>query len=306
MPLGAALQRNDETVRTYSVSSLAELTQLAQRIDAGTWPGGLDRALSFDDVRTVVGQAVTPQTAVVLASDFRQDDGTGWQELLENLRASEISWWQLGDEANNANAYVQGTPTLPDFLPDRPGSWLVPIAGPVDQVSLAIDDGPALPVQHQRSGDGILIDLPALSAGSHTLHLTLQDAGLTYDNMLSWPVVVRDRVPVRLISEQQSAWTAAVLADQQRLDAERWQVVDLGLRAWPEQGAIVLARNVPEYDEKLQDWLEQGGVLWVDSDAVAGAQWESYFTQDLEPGNGGALDQQIPAQVSPVVLPSTP
>ena len=149
----------------------------------------------------------------------------------------------------------------------------------------------------QTNADGLLIDMPGLPLGQHDLTFTLHDQHLLYDNTFHWSVTVRDRVPVRVIGDRITSWSAAVLADQQRLEAEQWQVSDLSLRSWPEQGAMVLTQSVPEYREGLHDWLQQGGVVWISQNVAATADWASWFHADfsLPAALGGALRPASPA-----------
>ena len=107
-------------------------------------------------------------------------------------------------------------------------------------------------------------------------------------------MTVRDRVPVRVIADRITSWSAAVLADQQRLEAEQWQVSDLSLRSW--LNSAMVPRNLSLNIAKVYSWLQQAGSFGL-ARTLRRRLTASWFHADfsLPAALGGALRPASPA-----------
>ena len=149
LPLGQQVQhgdhndQNNQPISVFTASSRDELVNLAQRIDSGTWPGGLDSLLSLQAVRDAVSewinQSPNSQHIILLGSDWQQDSGEAWQEFLGSISAlndNDIRWWhwrhsghsQSGTQSANIhhNSFITGAPQYADLIPDQATTWVLP------------------------------------------------------------------------------------------------------------------------------------------------------------------------------------
>lgn len=257
-----ALVTVDERVQLRDLGDADTVLTTADSLTTTPLPGGLARAATGQALDHLL-EACTPDSDVVLVSDFRQDTGDELVAVLET-RVRSVTRWRVGRDG--ANALVTRVLGTDDLIPGMPGTLALELAGPAKRAELAVDGGMPLPVELLRSGDRARIGLPPLEAGEHLLRLHLSDTGLSYDDLLELPVLVRPTVEAVVIAARSSRLQAALEADSGRVELSRLDPTALSIPL-PSAG-IVFARSALRSAETLAPWVERGGVLWVGAAAL--------------------------------------
>ena len=256
-----ALVTVDARVQVRATGTPEEIRTSAASLTATPVPGGLD-AISDGDAFDLLMEACTEDSDVILVSDFRQDDGQRLSERLAS-RVRQVTRWRVGTDSSNA--HVTAVTGSDDLVPGLPGSVGIELTGASEQAELAIGEGLPVPVTLQRSGDSARVALPPLDPGQHLLRLQLQDPGLSYDNLLELPILVRPSVPAQVREANPSRLEAALKADS-RIEEDRIHPSEIGV-ALPKQG-LVVARGAVRGTERLAEWVAAGGVLWTSLDEL--------------------------------------
>ena len=246
-------------VQQFSAGSPADLRSALGRLDVSDLPGGLEYAAEgalADQLSTLVGTAAD----VVLISDFQQDDGSRMAALLKP-HARSLARLYVGD--HSPNALVEGIAAMGDLRPDQPNELMLRVTGQASGAAIAADDGPFLPLAGASVTGGLLrIATPPLMVGDHRLRIRIDDAGLTYDNLLELPVNVRAAITVLSIGEHPDYLSASLNADATAFAYKRVAAPQLSGEPLPPHGLIALRERVAD-GKKLADWVTSGGVLWA-------------------------------------------
>jgi len=255
-----------DDVQQFGAGSPADLRDALGRLDVTELPGGLDRAAEGElagQLTTLVGSAAD----IVLVSDFQQDDGSGISALLKP-HARSLTRLAVGDQGTNA--VVEGLAGMGDLRPDQPGELLLRVAGPATGAAITADDGAFLPLAGAQVTGGLLrVATPPLAAGEHRLRIRLDDAGLTYDNVLELPLLVRAGVTTLAVGQRTDYLTAALEASGKTVfDLKRIAAPQLATEPLPPKGLVALRDRVAD-GKRLADWVNAGGVLWASLDLLA-------------------------------------
>jgi len=271
-----------DDVQQFGAGSPADLRAALGRLDVTELPGGLDRAAEGDlasQLTTFAGTAAD----IVLVSDFQQDDGSGITALLKP-HARSLTRLAVGDQGTNA--VVEGLAGMGDLRPDQPGELLLRVAGPAKGAAITADDGAFLPLANAQVTGGLLrVATPPLSAGEHRLRIRLDDGGLTYDNLLELPVLVRAAVTTLAVGERTDYLTASLTADAVAFDLKRIAAPQLATEPLPPKGLVALRDRVAD-GKRLADWVSGGGVLWATLDLLADDQSLRPLVASLKLGDG--------------------
>ena len=287
-------------------SSIISGLETLRRLEVSRLPGGVDLAAQDEHADRVL-RATTKESDVVIISDFRQDDGTGLVSLLEDQSRS-CSRWRVAP--GNNNALITGVTGTSDLVPGMPGELLLQISGDAKVASVSIDDGQASERRLQINGQTARLSLPPLDAGKHHIRISLSDDGLTYDNVIELPLMVRKTVPVVIIEPRRSPLGAALLSDAHRLDAREESLSTLTSLPLPSNGIIALRQNYTGDGKRLRSWVEDGGVLWCPWPVLQSNTELSALVPDLgkniSTGKGGKLhspQEALNANLGRVSLP---
>jgi hypothetical protein len=271
-----------DDVQQFGAGSPADLRAALGRLDVTELPGGLDRAAEGDlasQLTTFAGTAAD----IVLVSDFQQDDGSGITALLKP-HARSLTRLAVGDQGTNA--VVEGLAGMGDLRPDQPGELLLRVAGPASGAAITADDGAFLPLAGAQVTGGLLrVATPPLAAGEHRLRIRLDDAGLTYDNLLELPVLVRAAVTTLAVGERTDYLTASLTADAVAFDLKRIAAPQLATEPLPPKGLVALRDRVAD-GKRLADWVSGGGVLWATLELLADDPSLRPLVASLKPSEG--------------------
>lgn len=259
------------------------------RLTAGTLPGGLDRAAREPGLAVVLNACGGVRPDVVLISDFQQDHGTALSAALAGQVRQVVRWSPAAPLTAGANATVIGSGPAPDLLPGQGGEFALLVTGHATGVSLAVDDGPAVPVPAiglEASGfadakgttdatavQTLTVSVPPLPAGTHRLRVQLTDAGLTYDNLLELPAPVRPAVPVLMVANGDLAQSgqsgdylgAALRSDERAIALRAVRPALIAGEPLAAGGLVALRAALPAAADakRLAIWVNDGGVLWA-------------------------------------------
>lgn len=271
-----------DDVQQFGAGSPADLRAALGRLDVSEFPGGLDRAGEGElasQLTTLVGTGAD----VVLVSDFQQDDGSALAALLKP-HVRSLTRLAVGDQA--PNAVVEGLAGMGDLRPDQPGELMLRVGGSITGAAVSADDGAFLPLAGAQATGGLLrVATPPLAAGDHRLRVRLDDRGLTYDNLLELPVLVRAGVPVLAIGERTDYLTAALSADTTAFQPRRIAAPQLAAEPLPAKGLVALRDRVAD-GKLLADWVNGGGVLWATLDLLTDDQALRPLVATVKPGEG--------------------
>jgi len=223
-------------------------------------PGGLDDAATGEQAASVIS-ACAGAPDVLLVSDFQQDDGERLVSLL-TPHARRVARWAVGGPA--ANAAIAGVEPPTELRPGRPADLTVHIQGRPQGVQVAVDQGPFLAADAPvavAAGATARVVLPPLAAGDHLLRVRLVDGGLAYDNLLEFPVSVREQVPSLLVQEHTDFLGAALGADGPGA-VRTVRPAQLATEPLPQGGLIGLRAALAD-GTRLRDWVQEGGVMWA-------------------------------------------
>lgn len=229
-----------------------------QQLKTDDLPGGLNRLLQDDALEQING-LLKPHSTVLCISDFRQDDG---ETLIKTLSASvhSIQRWQVGEQLENS--FVHNLPELPDFIAGQAQHIQLNIQGSAENVQMSIDGGSLSPIAAQ---DPLMISLPPLRAGVHTLTIQFDDQGLVYDNSIDFGIHVRGPVPCLLVQQNFGYLAAASSAAHQQLAYTDVDPARLHNEPLAEDGIVILDAHIG-FQERLWKWIQQGGVAFMWSD----------------------------------------
>ena len=275
----------DSRVEVVAEGTPKEALAALAGLEAKPLPGGLDGAARpplAQDLLAACGQGAD----VVCVSDFQQDDGSALTALLTPACRS-VARWQVGGAAPNAQ--VAGIISCDTQVADQPGELLLRMQGVAHAATVQVDDDPAVPIAGGDAGEGagtMRVRVPPEPPGPHRLRVRFEDEGLSYDNLLEMPWMVRARLPVMTVGDAGDWLAAALRADRQAFTCDAVRPADFSSRPLPERGLVALRSAIAPASAavRLRDWVRGGGVLWTSLNALR----EDPVLRDLAPSSTAA------------------
>ncbi len=254
-------------------------------IQAGLLPGGLDTiSTAGDDIFTQLSSVVHQQSLVVFASDFRQDSGQQLEKALTPL-CEKVIRWQLGE--SRENGVITQIHKQPDIMSETRSALELHTRDLDRVVTMRIDDGSPVPVTSSQDAT-LRLDIPPLTVGEHLVSLEWDDDGLQTDNSLSIPVYARDAIDGLIVHTTASHRLAALRAAHNHVQVRSCLPASFGNEMLPKQGFIVLTARIHD-GKRLREWVENGGLLWSDSNTLASIPELANVLPDFTEQAGGSL-----------------